>query len=434
MTIYAYIECINLSLTEKDLLIGESSENSQRPIKYRWALVDDHVSNHDCSEGSGEELFEWLAEIQYPIALTIPGEHIVSQQVAFQENERKHFEKMLPYELEENVLDDVDAMHFATNSKKQSPATVAYTQKSLLDVLFSPFDTHGFSIDYCFADYQLLSPKENEMVFWFCDGRLLCCSHTGVGFSTQGGLVRHTLESVFASAENDEIEQFTVYVSSGSKHLENDSMAYDSESVKNIFHTLIPDKTITFYEGEPELTLNQSLAINFCSGAYRKKVSIGKQAKQFSWLGLLTLVAVLCFVGVNLFEAVSLSYKNKALVEKIQSEARKAIPAGNIQKNPIRQLSSQLSIGDVASNEPSQVIVLLSNIAPVIQSLNIDLSTVNYSHKEKAVRLNIQADSFGQLESFRTELKNKGLLAELLGSNAVEDKFQARLRIQLEEK
>lgn len=443
MTIYAYIECINLLATANDLSVDESSGGSTALTNtwYRWALVDDQISVDKYSEGVEEDLLEWLANNQHPVALVFSGEYVVSQQVFFQDSERKYFEKMLPYELEENILDDIDDLHFVTAKKKQSPVTVAYTQKKLLDQLFAPFNSCGISVDYCFVDYQLLSPKENEMIFWFSDDRLLCCSPTGIGFSTQGAMARNVLESVLTlevGEENNKIEKFLVYVSSNNQGLSaispNNFSSYDIESVKNIFHTLVPEKTIIFYEGDPALTLNQPLTINFCCGAYKNKASLSKQVKQFSLLGLLAVVAVLFFLGVNLIEATLLKQKNTVLLEKIQTEVRKVIPEGNIQKNPVRQLTNKLDKVDVTTNEPSQVIILLSNLAPVIQSLNIDLSTINYSHKEKAIRLNIQAGSFGQLESVRTELKNKGLLAELLESNAVDDKFQARLRIQLEEK
>ncbi|ODS24583.1 hypothetical protein AB835_03100 [Candidatus Endobugula sertula] len=59
---------------------------------------------------------------------------------------------------------------------------------------------------------------------------------------------------------------------------------------------------------------------------------------------------------------------------------------------------------------------------------------MNYSKKDRAMRLNIQADSFNIVEKLRTDINQKGLSAELLSSNAIEEKFQARLRISTGER
>jgi type II secretory pathway component PulL len=79
----------------------------------------------------------------------------------------------------------------------------------------------------------------------------------------------------------------------------------------------------------------------------------------------------------------------------------------------------------VNKREPS------SHVDPSIQKLDVDLLTINYSHKEKILRLSVQASSFNMVEKLRTDIEEKGLAAELLNSNAVDNKFQARLRISM---
>jgi type II secretory pathway component PulL len=72
-----------------------------------------------------------------------------------------------------------------------------------------------------------------------------------------------------------------------------------------------------------------------------------------------------------------------------------------------------------------------SHVDPVIQKLDIDLLTINYSHKEKILRLSVQASSSNIVDKLRADIEEKGLTAELLNSNAVDNKFQARLRISM---
>ncbi len=140
----------------------------------------------------------------------------------------------------------------------------------------------------------------------------------------------------------------------------------------------------------------------------------------------------MAFVGINGADIYALNLQNQQQKALIEQSYRKVIPRGVV-NNPVRQLERKLGqASSTGGGEASQVIYLLSHVAPVIEALDVDLSTINYSNKHKSLRINVQADSFNQVEKIRTDINAKGLLAELLSSNAVEDKFQARLLISLE--
>ena len=89
---------------------------------------------------------------------------------------------------------------------------------------------------------------------------------------------------------------------------------------------------------------------------------------------------------------------------------------------------------NLSNEKSSQAVYLLSHVAPAIQSLTVNLSTVSYSHKEKLMRINVQVDSFNIVEKLRTDIINRGLFAKFLSSNVIDEKFQAHLRISAREK
>ena len=223
-------------------------------------------------------------------------------------------------------------------------------------------------------------------------------------------------------------KQYHVYISDFSE----EHYQHEQDAVTRIFHTLAPEATVNIHYGEAALSLDNPQAMNLCCGPYQQKKPVAQQVKEYTWLGVLAVIALVFFVSVNAIDIYRLSTANNAKADAIQAEARKVIPVGNIQHNPVRQLLNKLGSTQADNSEPSQVVYLLSHIAPVIQALDINLSTINYSDKEKVMRLNIQADSFNQVEKFRTNLTSKGLYAELISSNAVDNKFQARIRVSLE--
>ena len=423
LNIYAYIECVTEYSTSDTVML------------YRWSLSGAERAWDDVQSGTEEELFLWLVDITHPIVLIIPGEKVVAQQVPYSEKEKRYFAKMLPYELEEHVVGDVEDLHFSVGTVQTSKINIAYIDKKWFENILQPFEERHISISHCMANFQQLKTQKNETVFWFSDEVLWCHSDNGEGFSSESGRAETILQSFFSQAptqknESDieSVEQYSVYISSES----NAELQDKSAEVKRIFHTLAPEKNMAFYEGVPALSLVNSQAVDFCCGPYKYKKSTAQQVKEYKWLGGLGAIAVVAFIAINLIDIYLLTNKNQYKVQQIHSVARTVIPVGNIQHNPVRQLANKLGKENVGSEDASQVVYLLSNIAPVIQALDVDLSTINYSHKEKTIRLNIQANSFKQVEKLRTDINDKGLYAELLSSNAIDDKFQARIRVSLE--
>lgn len=137
------------------------------------------------------------------------------------------------------------------------------------------------------------------------------------------------------------------------------------------------------------------------------------------------------FLTVNFLSIYQSTQKINVFQQNIETATRQVVTEGNM-TNPVRLLTNRLEALSVGSSEPSQVVSLLTLVAPVIQTLDVELLTINYSDKERMLRLSVQAASFNIVEKLRADMEAKGLIAELLSSNAIDNKFQARLRIRLE--
>lgn len=423
---YTYIEWLGQQPQADD------NEEATALDMYRWSVATAELSVEGQQTGSADELVEAMPALGDPVVLIIPGEKIVTQKMFYNEKEKRHFAKMLPYELEDNVVEDIDDLHFAVGKKQASSASTAYINREWFEERLQFFADLDITLNYCIADFQQMDAKAEEIIFWFSGKRLLVHSSDGVGFSSEGEMATMLLQSMLSHIDDAEIEttKYSIYITDSS------SAEYDQpsrESIERIFHTLTPAATLSFHTRPPPRSLENSMAINLCSGSYAKKTPVSQQVKEFKWVGLLSVVAIMAFVSINFADIYALSLKNKQQKVLTEETFRRVIPRGVV-NDPVRQLTRKLGQSATSSGEPSQAVYLLSNVAPVIQALGVDLSTINYSNKEKSLRINVQADSFNQVEKIRTDINAKGLLAELLSSNAIDDKFQARLRIRLEER
>jgi type II secretion system protein L len=219
-----------------------------------------------------------------------------------------------------------------------------------------------------------------------------------------------------------------------SKVDEKNSHRQTPENIERMFTALAPMAEVNIHLRMPPLSFENAQAINFCTGRYANKPSASQQLKELRLLGLLAIVTVLAFIIINVVDVYSLQIESQQKQAQIVSAARVIIPQGNIQVNPLRQLMSKLGQTESGDIEASQAVYLLSVVAPIIRTLDVDLSALNYSNKDKSLRLNIQAESFNLVEKLRAEIDAKGFFVELLSSNAIDDKFQARLRVSLEKR
>jgi general secretion pathway protein L len=443
---YAYIEVLSFLspelVDEKNSEAQSASANPFSSAQYRWLLTDDKVDVGEASYGGSDELLIWLSSVDGSPVLIIPGEKVVVKKVPYHEKEKRHFAKMLPYEVEDSVIDDVENLHFVIGEKNKGQATIAYVEREWFESALAFFQEQKKPIVRALIDFQCLQQDSDESIVWFNQERLLVHQKEGVGFSTAYALADTFLQNMLfidpgvdlEKEKNDvgDVEQGETLSQQYKVYVSNDgASSYTVEKATRVFHTVNPEASSEFYETAPVFSLNNAHAIDFCTGAYAPPKNDSQQVTSWKFIGVLSLFSILLFVSVSLFEIYT--SKQKILIKAKETEAsyRKVIPQGVV-RDPVRSLRNKLDELAGGDGKASEVVRLLSYVAPAIQSLDVDLLTINYNHKEATLRLSVQAGSFQVVEKLRTDIEEKGLVAELLSSNAVDNKFQARLRISME--
>ncbi len=435
MNNYIYIELLEQTVEQ---LVDNDVEpiNDVSSYQFRWGVVDENIMIGLMEYGSLMQCVQWLESKKLPLVLVISGKHVVTHQVGFSEKEKRHLAKIAPYEIEDKIVGDVDELHFSINPTQPDLATVSYLNRQWFSKIWTGFADKGVYIDVCIADFQCLQKKDNETLFWFEGNSLKVHSSYGQGFSIHQKMAPLVLPKLLENYPlNNEDHRCIVYISGNelSEQLSDDiNMVRTTDDAKQFFNKFLPEIQPTLFSEPAPLSINKSLATNFCRGEFVKKVSSAEHFKGFQYVALLLLLSVMTFLAVNGAEIYSLTKKNQLISQQIESQYRQVIPEG-IVDDPVRQLADKLGVVESAGSEASQLVYLLSHLAPIIQSLNIDLSTINYSQKDKSLRVSIYAPAFSSVEQLRTQINAKGLFAELLSSNAIDDRFQARLRIRGEQ-
>lgn len=386
---------------------------------FRWGFIDE-LSNwpEDAYVGSEDDLLMSLSHQAQPAILLLPGDKVVSLPVAYNKKEARHFLKLLPYEIEEDVLGPVEDLHFAVSRDKETEALpVAYTQADWIAPLLNWMKGNNIQVDACIANFQCLHAADNELLIWFVDGQVLGHRANGLGFSIAQSFSQAFLKDLLQN-QQDMAEPWSVRV-----------YVDDAETKEIIESHIMPPVEYEVVIGPPPLSFTQHNQLNFCTGKFGKKLPLDKWWAEAKPVAILAAAAVAVFFVASFADIYLMKKQRGAYQQEMLSDFRTVVPRGAA-TDPIKRLKSMLG-SNASSGEPSQSVYLLSKVAPVLETLKINLTTLNYSNREQALRINIQADSFNGIEQFRQQLDQQGIAAELQSSNAAGDGFQARLKIAL---
>lgn len=408
------------SLLVIQLLTEHVDDNGDTLREFRWGDVADSqhwLSSAQC--GDGDAL---LAAVEsQPVLLLIPGHQVVSFSVPYNKKESRHFLDLLPYQIEDDVLGDVDALHFTVSSNKESDTvSAAYTDMTYLESVVDWLSSNGLLVENCIADFQCLDASINELVLWFNEGHVLGHRGNGLGFSIADSLAKPFLKDLLQNQQNlEDPWLITVYVN-------------DAITAENVQENILPLVEYDCIVGGPPIDFQQANQLNFSRGKLGKKLPVAQWWTEAKSLVTLGVAALAIFFVASFADIYWLQTKQAQIQNEIVENFRQVVPNGSASV-PVRRLNAMLGSGG-NDKKISQSIYLLSKIAPALTQLNIDLSTLNYSNREQILRINIKADSFSGVEQLRQALDKQGVIAELQSSNATDDGFQARLKISMRER
>lgn len=408
----------------EEVLVDTDSDEFVEPShitrRFRWGFVDELSNWHAVShEGSDQDMLQALEFQSKPATLLMPGARVVTLPVAYSKKEARHFLKLLPYQVEDDILGSVDDLFFAVGNRETEVVTAGYVDEQWLSELLSWFQQHDIIVERCIADYQCLHTEGDEQIIWFTDGYVWGHRVSGLGFSVAQALSQPFLSDLLVNQQDIENPwQVKVYVE-------------DAEAKEIVETHILPPVDYEVVIGQPPLDFEQSCQLNFCRGRFGKKLPIDKWWQEAKSMVVLSAAAVVVFFIATFTDIYMLKQQRSANQQALLETYRTVVPRGPA-TDPIRRLKSMVGRGGgQITEENSQSVFLLSKVAPVLDQLKITLTTLNYSNKEQALRININANSFNGIEQFRQQLDSQGLQAELQSSGAAKEGFQGRLRISI---
>jgi general secretion pathway protein L len=361
------------------------------------------------------ELEALAAARRVPLLFAAPGADVILREIEFTASEKRHYVKSLPFLLEDEFSEDIEALHFASRPWGRLSVGVAVCSHECMNYwreLVADLPALAVWTSECL----LLPWQTGELCIVLDADTVIVRTGFNSGFSVERDLAPVVLAALSAEAEFDAVIVYCNDQKSG------------QDVLPEALQTAVQWRTGDFatalllaVEEQPTLNLNQ--------GEYGAQLPLERWWQQWRLVAGLFVAAFCLQLAGTWADYSNLEAQNLQLRQQIEATYREVVPRGAV-VDPEKQLQRQLeSLRGVAQG--GGFVSLLDRIGRVIQGQEgAQLATINFNDKVGDVRLNLVVPDFKAVESIRTNLDAAGLLAQMENSNAQGDMVRARLKVR----
>lgn len=349
------------------------------------------------------------------VCFAAPGADVRLCQFDISQEEKKHLDKSLPFMLEEELIGDIEDLHFAWAIQDKLNLTAAICSRNNMQQWQNLLESFP-GIHSWITEPMLLPWQPGEWCVVIEPDLVVVRTGFFEGFSIERALAVPMLAA--ANNKPELPEAIIVY----GQDQEKDTALFSDEL----------RAPIQWRRGDlgSALLLNQSplQTPNLLQGKFAVQLPLARWWRQWRAVAAVFALAFCVQLAGTYTEFVSLERENTELRLAVEQSYRKAYPRGAM-VDAEKQLSRQLGALR-GSSQASGFVSLINRVGDVIsRSPGTGIASINYNDKGDEIRMNITAKNFEAVDDFRTAMNSAGLSATMESSNAQGDQVRARMRV-----
>lgn len=354
------------------------------------------------------------------VCMLLRGASCVSREEAAETKNRRTLAKLIPYELEEDIIDPIDELHFAFGEVESSKVPLIYTRADSLGNAITRMEEIGCDIPLCLPDYLILKKAEGELIVVWDEDQILAHYGRNQGFAIQTDIAQIYLKQL--ELDHESVRR-VILVAPTSDQCE--------ELMSWLPSALYENSEIVSRQGgfwDCVATDTSDYTVNLRSGQFSRQLPLLKWWYGWQIPAYYAAAAILVAIVVNFamyFEAKG-EYKN--ILDTRKEIFLQAVPGGRWQ-TPERELKARLG-GDKGADSPSNFMFLLEGVAKAVGGNNsISLGSFRYNGDQREMVISFEVGNFSDVESVRVAIEKLGFKAETLRAAAQGEVYQARMKI-----
>lgn len=387
---------------------------------YQWRDCNRQGEWIDAPQQGGlEQLRQAFPQESTEVCLVLSGTRVVTQPVAVNPAERKHLRRLVPFELEEQVTEELDDLHFAFADHDDNQVAAAYVNNQWLGRQLEELESVGLDVIHCCSLPLLLIRDDNGWTLRLDD--LLHVHHgKGLGFSVEPSMATVVLETLLQNSQPPESLRL---------------LAGDEDTLRRLYQLLPPtlcepleESAIQWWECNQwdSFDMEHPADLDLRQGGYGRKLPLKRWWQEWRTVAVVGMVALFAYVAVNLAEIQTLKAQRNQLVAEARDVYRQVVPEGQA-PDPERQLRNQLAQYQ-GSDSRASVIDMYGKLAPLITgNKDITLRSLRYSDQPGTMNLMLEAGSYGSVLALQESINGTGLQARLQNTSQQGETQQARM-------
>jgi len=416
---------------------------------FRWCWLQDGQPQSSAS-GNLDALRQAIGDLHQQVWLLLPGVKVVTRELEYTDKEKKHLRNLVPFQLEDAVVGDIDDLHFALGTAAKGKVIVSYTDKDWLRNIFKQLTDIGLEITRCWSAPTLLPLSVQSTA----EADVAHASEPQVGASDgdveslntpatptwivalQEGAVnlRFNEQQAFTLPKGHFGIALTMLLQDQglSENLPNLVLRATSEEELATLQSLLPENVAARVRSQhvvDEWVLDfEGSAINLCQAEFSQRLPLERWFKMWRGVGILALVTLVVYVGALILHISKLNKENVTIRQQTEAVFRTVVPHGP-SDDPERKLRTRLA--DMQpKTQTGSVVNLLAGVLPIIaNNPDITVKMIAYTADNGEMAVNLQAHAFSTIDSLQKSLEAQGYKAELLSSSVQGDLNIARLKI-----
>jgi general secretion pathway protein L len=380
-----------------------------------------------------------------PVVLLLPGQHAVSIRVETDLKDRRLINKVLPFQVEEHIIDNLDDMAFAYGPLEDGSLTLCYTNEEYARSAIETLEAHGALVQRVLVDYLELSRDEDGFTLILEHDQLLVADDQGSGFAVDFGLAPLLLKSLFANRVAPKlllVAESEVELGHLKAMLPEAVLASEAEEKQSIQQDenlsqldlddpiqTAPSRVTAEVGGFWDYVLVQAKpAIDFRQGPLARKLPFAQWFKEWRLPAAAAVVAFGLAMLAATFDLTNARKQYRQYVAERDGFYRQVVPGAGSIVDPVKTLKAKL--GGSGQSPGSNLVGILSNIGPAISAhKDVKVSSFRYTHENRELQLNLEAKDIATLEAVRNQIAQTGLKAEIKRASVAGDVNQALMRI-----
>ena len=367
------------------------------PDRVEWRHADGHIRRG--------ALAEWAAEtVGARQILVAPGEALILNPVAMPSRNRGTWAKAVPYALEDQLVEDIEALHFALGNAPQGERLpVAVIGHAALRAWLDACGQHGLTPAAVIPEPLLLPWREGEWSLLLEERRAVARTGLWQGFSTERNLLGLLLDRIITEAGDAKPARLRIWGRDADRF--SDPALADCECQ---IETEPVEPLALFASGhQPGATLN------LLQGPYGRQTQWGRWLKPWRAAAALAGACLLVQGFTTLYEHRRLQQEALALGVEMERVYKEALPDSTRIVNPKAQLEAHLRELRPNGGEEGVFLELLNRGAQALTSAS-EVVLRGFSYRDGLLDLSLQGGNPAALDQLRQQLNQQpGLQAEM---------------------